>query len=297
MFLGMLTLLACTRPDKGPEESGDAPGETADPDSGDTGEGPGADVIAEAYGGCRQEGIETDGELGEIATREHEYDENGDVTRMVADYHDDETFYDYEIVFTWGEPHELATSDVTYTRDDVEGWRSRYTWEDGAKVHEERDYGPDGDLDEAGDYTYEDHFLSRWAWDSDGDGVVDDVADFTWTPTEDGWLEDSTGTDANGPYTGTWTLDTAFNMLTYDYADATGLTVQATGSGYNALFEATDYWEGWSQDGELFWDEHIHLEFDELGRPIEETREIAEYRRGRETGSLWRQILYSYDCP
>lgn len=123
------------------------------------------------------------------------------------------------------------------------------------------------------------------------------MADLSWTETADGWQEEAEGTDANGPYTSTWTLDTAFNVLAYAYADSTDLSVEVTASGFNALYEATDYWEGWSQDGQLFWEESIHLDFDALGRPAEEAHDYAQYSRGRLTGSLSRTASFSYDCP
>lgn len=177
MIYGLLSLLACSGSPKEPAETGESRGETADTGAGDTGAEPADDVLASAYGGCVQQAILSDSELGEIGVRETDFDEDGDYSDIVADYSDDETFYDYEIVYLFGAPHELATAQTTYTRDDAVGDVSRYTWVDSDKIHEEWDYGPDGVVDESADYTYDDHLPSV------GSGTPTAMGSWTTWPT------------------------------------------------------------------------------------------------------------------
>lgn len=292
--------MACTAGEqpKDPTASDSDPAhDSGSSDTGDTSAASDDDLVATSFGGCTEEAVETDAELGEISTRQYIYDANGDNTWIIADYYDDETFYDFEITSTYGAPHQITQEDVVYSREGAEGWTSRYTWEDGEVVHEETDYGPDGVVDDAGDYFYEDGFWVRWEWDIDGDGTVDDVLDCTWTALDDGWQIDGVGTDPNGPYTSTWIEDADGNVLSYAYEDSTGLTAEAEGSGHSVFGEPAEYWIGYYQDGEKFYDETVQREFDGLGRTEQETRKMAEYRRGRETGSLTRTLVSTFDCP
>jgi hypothetical protein len=73
-------------------------------------------------------------------------------------------------------------------RTDIEGWDSRYEYDGCDFVWNERDLGPDGDIDQTQAYAYEDHGSTRN--DDDGDGTVDDAIDYVdpgWSVDRPGW--------------------------------------------------------------------------------------------------------------
>jgi hypothetical protein len=282
LLFALVSLFACREPLE-PEPDPTTPG----------------DPLAEALGSCTRTGEEVDAELGPLAVLVHEYDEHGDVVHARADYADDESFYDWDILYTLGEPHQVLTAAVTYPGSDLGGWTTDYTWQDGHIVLEQTDYDADGTLDESGAYVYEPGTdkVIRWEWDYDGDGTLDDTADFAWTPQGAGWHVLGEGEDPNGPYQTEEERDDELREQTYHYEDSTGLAVDWEVTSWSALGMRGDYASVTRQDGEIALEESETVTFDEQGRTLTIVHDKVGYEDGQISGSFSRTTTFTYDCP
>ena len=157
----------------------------------------------------------------------------------------------------------------------------------------------DGDYDEIGAYLYEPGTdkLIRWEWDLDGDGVLDDTADFTWTPDGDGWRVNAEGIDPNGIYRTETRRDAQLRELDYHYEDSVGFTLGWSVASYSELGFTGDFDSISRQDGEVVEEESERVTFDALGREIEVVHEKAGYANGQLIGSFSRTLTITYDCP
>jgi hypothetical protein len=173
-----------------------------------------------------------------------------------------------------------------------------YTWDAGRLVREEHDYGPDGVVEEVGEYEYDGDQISAWAWDLDGDGAIDDSATFSWTPEGEGWSVVADGTDPNGWYRTEEWRDAALREVTYHYEDSTGLVVEWEVYDYATLGFSGSWASAWQQDGDVFLEESGDVTFDALGRLSIKVHHKAKSSGGRPSGEFTRTTnVLAYECP
>jgi hypothetical protein len=281
-----LVLLACQDPEEPAESEPSVPTEGPDP-------------LAEALGGCLSTGEQVDDDLGFLHTQVEEYDEHGDVVHEYADYEDDEAFYDWDIVYKMGEPHQAVKAVVTFTRPEVSGWTSRYTWEDGNIVLEEQDYDSDGSVEETTVSEFEPGTpkLVHREFDLDGDGVFEGQADATWEAQGEDWLMRVEGEDPGGSYSIEELYDAQFRSKHFHMERDDGYAYDLEITSRSSLGLAGDSDEVTYQDGEMVEEESKTISFDELGRLIKEVHYKAAYEDGELVGDFTRTTTTNYDCP